>query len=79
LESGSTTTPFDLHVRNKTDRYTLLIEALEKLVDNGAVDESKATRVIEIYKQKTKDHLDYIKQNGIDPLEIENWKWTKNI
>ena len=35
--------------------------------------------LIEIYKQKTKDHLDYIKQNGVDPLEIENWKWTKNI
>jgi len=79
LESGSTTTPFDLHVRNKTDRYTLLIEALEKLVENKVVDESKATRVIEIYKQKTKDHLDYIKENGVDPLEIENWKWTKNI
>jgi len=77
LESGSTTTPFDLHVRNKTDRYTLLIEAAEKLVETGVIEESKATRVIEIYKQKTKEHLDYVKENGQDPEEIEGWTWNR--
>jgi len=77
LESGSTTTPFDLHVRNKTDRYSLFMEALEKLASSGAVEESKATRLIEIYKQKTKDHLDYIKEYGMDPDEIEKWEWNR--
>jgi xylulose-5-phosphate/fructose-6-phosphate phosphoketolase len=77
LESGSTTTPFDLHVRNGTDRYTLFMEALEKLSAAGVVEESKAARLIEMYTQKTKDALDYIKENGADPDEIDKWAWKK--
>ncbi|MFA6227114.1 MAG: phosphoketolase family protein [Candidatus Paceibacterota bacterium] len=75
LESGSTTTPFDLHVRNGTDRYTLLMEALEKLSAKGVVEESKAARIIELYRQKTKNTLDYIKEKGADPEEIDKWTW----
>ncbi len=79
LESGSTTTPLDLHIRNKTDRYTLFIEAIEKVAKNGVVEKEKAKRLIGIYQNKIKDHKDYIMRVGDDPEEILNWQWKKNI
>jgi xylulose-5-phosphate/fructose-6-phosphate phosphoketolase len=79
LESGSTTTPLDLHIRNQTDRYTLFIEAIEKVAKNDVVEKEKAKRLIGIYQQKIKDHKDYIMRVGDDPEEILNWQWKKNI
>jgi xylulose-5-phosphate/fructose-6-phosphate phosphoketolase len=79
MESGSTTTPLDLHIRNQTDRYSLFIEAIEKVARDGAIDKEKAKRLIGVYQTKIKDHKDYIMKVGDDPEEILNWKWTKNI
>ena len=75
MESGSTTTPLDLHIRNKTDRYNLLIEAIEKLAKNGVVGAEKARMIVEKYQQKIKEHKEYIVKVGDDPEEILNWKW----
>jgi xylulose-5-phosphate/fructose-6-phosphate phosphoketolase len=79
MESGSTTTPLDLHIRNKTDRYNLFIEAVEKVTKNGVIDEEKANRLILIYQGKIKDHKDYIMEVGDDPEEILKWQWKRNI
>jgi xylulose-5-phosphate/fructose-6-phosphate phosphoketolase len=79
LESGSTTTPLDLHIRNKTDRYNLFIEAIEKVAKNGVIDQAKANRLVKIYQQKIADHKDYILRVGDDPEEILNWKWNRNF
>jgi xylulose-5-phosphate/fructose-6-phosphate phosphoketolase len=27
--------------------------------------------------QRLVDHKNYIKANGVDPVEIENWVWTR--
>jgi len=75
MESGSTTTPLDLHIRNKTDRYNLFIEEIEKVAKNGVIDEEKAKSLIEKYQQKIKEHKEYILRVGDDPEEILNWKW----
>ena len=75
MESGSTTTPLDLHIRNKADRYNLLIEAVEKLDQNGVIESEKAKQIVEKYQQKIKDHKEYILKVGDDPEEILNWKW----
>jgi xylulose-5-phosphate/fructose-6-phosphate phosphoketolase len=79
MESGSTTTPLDILIRNKTDRYNLLIEALEKLTKNGVVVEGKSKQIIEKYRQKIKDHKEYIMKVGDDPEEILNWHWGKIV
>jgi xylulose-5-phosphate/fructose-6-phosphate phosphoketolase len=79
MESGSTTTPLDLHIRNKTDRYNLFIEAIEKMAKSGVVEQEKASRLVLIYQNKIKDHKDYIMRVGDDPEEILNWTWKKNI
>jgi len=75
MESGSTTTPLDLHIRNKTDRYNLTMEAVEKLSRNGVVEKEKARKIIEKYQQKIKEHKEYIIKVGDDPEDILNWKW----
>lgn len=75
MESGSTTTPLDIHIRNKTDRYSLFMEAIEKLAKSGVVDQEKANRLILAYQGKIKDHKDYIMKVGDDPEDILNWAW----
>lgn len=79
MESGSTTTPLDIHIRNKTDRYNLFIEAIEKVAKAGVVDQEKADRLVLEYRNKIKDHKDYIMKVGDDPEEILNWKWGNII
>jgi len=76
IENGSTTTPFDMHVRNKTDRYNLAIEAFKKMSDGGIISKEKYSELVKKYEQKLKEHKDYIIKNGIDMPEIENWKWN---
>ncbi len=75
LENGSTTTPFDMQVRNKTSRYHIVIEAISMLKERGVVMDKQANEIIAKYKQKLKDHGKYIRKYGVDPDEIENWHW----
>lgn len=77
IESGSTTTPFDMQVRNGTDRYNLVIDAVRMLKDEGRVEESRMNDIIKKYEQKLKDHKKYIIEHGVDVDEIENWIWDQ--
>ena len=77
-EHGSTTTPFDMHVRNGTSRYQLTIEALEILREKNTINKEKANKLINMFKTKLKEHSEYIKKYGMDPEEIEYWKWKRN-
>ncbi|MBU6370465.1 MAG: phosphoketolase family protein [Patescibacteria group bacterium] len=75
LESGSTTTSLDLHIRNKTDRWNLAAEAVRMLADRGVIERGKADAIVKKYEQKIRDHKDYIMQYGEDPEEILKWQW----
>ncbi len=75
LESGSTTTPFDLHLRNKTSRYDLAIEALILLAQRGVIEAAQSESIIKAYNKKIADHKEYIIKFGVDPDEIEQWTW----
>ena len=77
IECGSTTTPFDMHVRNKTSRYHLVMAIFEKLTANGQIPYEAAKSIIDKYQQKIDENTEYIKQNGVDMPEIDNWQWTK--
>lgn len=78
-EWGGTTTPFDLLVRNQTDRYHLAIEIIETMGREGVLAEDKKEKIVEKYKKKLSDHYKYIVENGCDPLEIENWQWSSKV
>lgn len=70
-EEGTITTPFDMRVRNKIDRYHLAIDAINKL-NLG----EKGKEIINKLNEKLKHHEEYIKENGIDTEEIRNWKFN---
>lgn len=77
IESGSTTTPFDMHVRNKTDRYNLAIDVVQKLAATGAVPHDAAMAVVSKYEQKLVANTEYIKVHGVDMEDISSWRWTR--
>lgn len=70
IEEGTITTPFDMRVQNKMDRYHLALLALKYLPNFDGTN-------LEEYCYKMLDkHSIYIKENGIDMEEIRNWKWS---
>ncbi len=75
IENGSTTTPFDMQIRNKTSRYDLVIQTMELISDDVVIKERKQA-IIDKYKKKLADHRQYIIKNGVDPDEIETWTWN---
>jgi len=78
VECGSTTTPFDMHVRNKTSRYDLVMAIFEKLIGTGRVSEEFGRGVIEKYARKIDENTEYIKQHGYDLPEIDAWQWIND-
>ena len=79
IENGSTTTPLDMHIRNKTSRFDIAIESIQLLSYRNVISKSKSQEIIKIFEKKLQDHSEYIKKYGVDPDEIEHWKWTRNI
>lgn len=78
IECGSTTTPFDMHVRNKTSRYHLVIAIFENMINTGRMSNEDIRRIITKYRQKIDTNTEYIKKFGVDMSEIDNWQWGKN-
>ncbi len=74
-ESGSTTTPFDIKVRNGVSRYHLAKEIIQKASKNNKKLAKKAQKLIKEIEKKLKEHKEYIIKNGDDPIEINNTKW----
>lgn len=71
-EEGTITTPFDMRVQNKLDRYHLVLDALRY------VDETEEVKLtINLMNKKLKEHVKYIKEEGIDTEEIRNWTLKK--
>jgi xylulose-5-phosphate/fructose-6-phosphate phosphoketolase len=74
IENGSTTTSFDMQIRNKTSRYDLVIQALQLVSEDVVIPDLKEA-IIKKYQKKLTDHRAYIIKNGVDPDDIENWTW----
>jgi xylulose-5-phosphate/fructose-6-phosphate phosphoketolase len=77
IENGSTTTPFDMQVRNKTSRLHLAREAVQTLSNNGVISVDNANLIIDKYDRLLNEHLIYIKEHGDDPEYIAKWQWKK--
>lgn len=78
METGSTTTSFDMQVRNQTSRWHLIMEAANTLAARGVISTEKASQIADKYGEKLKHHRQYIKDNGTDPEEVTKWKWTRS-
>ena len=70
-EEGTITTAFDMRVRNSIDRFHLMIKAL-KYIDVPAETKKKIEREM---LAKLKFHEKYIREEGVDMPEIQNWRW----
>lgn len=76
IEEGGTTTPFDMLVRNKTDRYHLAIEIVETLSKQGKIEKEKAESLIEKYDKMLDSHYKHITETSIDMDEVTEWQWS---
>ncbi|MBR1416824.1 MAG: phosphoketolase family protein [Bacilli bacterium] len=72
IEEGTITTPFDMRVKNKIDRFHLVQKVIEK-IPNIASD---GAFLYDLMSNKLVEHENYIKDVGIDMEEIRNWKWN---
>ncbi len=71
VEEGTTTTPFDMVVLNKTSRYHLCIEALRR-----ARRVEGTAQLIEHCERQLEAHRKYVVEHLEDMPEIANWKWS---
>jgi len=71
IEEGTTTTPFDMLVRNNLDRYNLVADVVHRVPKLGYM----AAYTRQFVRDKLIDHKQYIVKYGEDMPEIRNWKW----
>ena len=70
-EEGTTTTPFDMCVRNQLDRFNLVSDVINRVPKLGA----RAAYAQQAIREKLLDHRSYITEHGDDMPEIREWQW----
>ena len=71
-EAGTTTTPFDMVVRNDLDRYRLVMDVIDR-VPGLAV---RATAVRQLMADARTRHHAWIREHGTDLPEVAEWSWN---
>ena len=70
-EEGTTTTPFDMAVRNDLDRFHLVEDVIERVPKLRAI----AAYTKQAVRDKLIDHKTWIREHGEDMPEIRDWSW----
>ncbi len=70
MEEGTTTTPFDMVVRNKVDRYHLVMDA----INNARTDPAGSHELYQYCEQMLAKHAEYIVENLEDIPEVRDWQ-----
>jgi xylulose-5-phosphate/fructose-6-phosphate phosphoketolase len=71
-EEGTTTTPFDMTVRNDLDRFHLAEAAIDLVPSLGA----QAGHLRQRLRDKLIEHSEYICRHGEDMPEVRDWQWS---
>ena len=72
-EEGTTTTPFDMVVRNDLDRFHLMLDVIDRVPRLGY----HAAYPKQAIRDKLIEHKEYITKYGDDLPEIRDWRWTE--
>jgi len=72
VEEGTTTTPFDMTVLNRLDRYQLALDAILRVPRLKGM----ADRATQRFTEQIQRHRLYVSEHGQDLPEVRNWKWT---
>ncbi len=72
-EEGTTTTPFDMVVRNDLDRFHLVGDVIDRVPKLGYL----AAYAKQVIRHKLIEHKQYIAKHGQDMPEIRNWQWPQ--
>ena len=70
-EEGSTTTPFDMVVKNDLDRFHLVADVIDYVPALGPM----AAYAKQAIRDKLIEHKQHIAAHGEDLPEIRNWRW----
>jgi xylulose-5-phosphate/fructose-6-phosphate phosphoketolase len=70
-EEGTTTTPFDMCVRNQIDRFNLAIDVIDRVPRLAGI----AGPLLQELRHQLIDHKHYVHEHGEDMPEIQDWRW----
>ncbi|MFF0040102.1 phosphoketolase [Streptomyces mirabilis] len=71
-EMGTTTTPFDMVVRNDMDRYRLVMDVIDRVPGLGVRAAAVRQRMADV---RTRHHA-WIRAHGTDLPEVADWTWS---
>ncbi|MCX7926950.1 MAG: phosphoketolase family protein [Candidatus Omnitrophica bacterium] len=71
IEEGTTTTPFDMTVLNRIDRFHLVSDVVDRVASIGA----RGGYIKQMVRDKLLEHKQYIRKTGDDLPEIKDWIW----
>jgi xylulose-5-phosphate/fructose-6-phosphate phosphoketolase len=73
IEEGTTTTPFDMVVKNEMSRYHLCVEAVRRVPRL----EGRADELLEHCAAMLARHESYIREHLEDMPEVREWIWAE--
>lgn len=71
MEKGNIDTPLELAIRNGTDRFTLAIDAIDRIPSLG----NKGSAARESFRNQQITAKNFAFHEGMDPEELTKWVW----
>lgn len=70
-EKGNIDTPLELAIRNQTDRFSLAIDAIDRIKSLKNSGSAVREKLLTLQMQAKAEAF----ENGIDPEYIRAWRW----